>query len=139
MSILAETNLQEKITQQLNEGYVGPELLMILDEVIRAGKFTNPVQQIICARLVESLQYNGDFTTIADYSKRSTPKSVIDTIRELTNEEAFTLAATFKNLLEFRDQFIEFTDKARVVDGTSSMSPKEWLDTFILLPLKKQD
>ena len=114
----------------LNEGLVGIEVLMIINEVCKARKFTNPVQMFMFAKLVMALK-NGSVTTIPELASAvgiETPSSVINAVRQLTDEHVAALADFLANVFSYRDK--EFVWPAHYVDA--SLCASDWIMKYVI-------
>lgn len=115
----------------LVEGLVGVEVLMIIDEVCKARKFTNPVQIFMFAKLVAALK-DDHVTTVPDLASNpsaNTPAKAINAIRSLTNDEAVALAVYLKDVLSYRDK--EYIWPTHCIDR--DLSTEDWITKYVIL------
>lgn len=115
----------------LTEGLVGVEVLMIIDEVCKARKFTNPVQIFMFAKLVAALK-DGHVTTVPDLSSApttNTPAKSINAIRSLTDDETAALADYLKDVFSYRNK--EYIWPTHCVDR--DISTADWIIKYVIL------
>lgn len=101
MSLLNEIIEQSK-WQQLNEGKVSIETLMMLDEVLCAGKITNGAQTFVLSRLLMALK-SGMITKIANFNEVTTPLEIVNTIKTLPSEQLLMLTAKLKAIMQMEN------------------------------------
>jgi hypothetical protein len=96
VSLLKEIDEQSKC--QINEGKVSIETLMILDEVLCAGKITNGAQTFVLSRLLMALK-SGTITRIANFNEVTTPLEIVNTIKTLPHDQLLMLVAKLKAIM----------------------------------------
>lgn len=83
---------------------------MILDEIIRAGKITNPYQSFVLGQLSEFFKNkspNGEMKSLdfqletpIDFESQATSTMVVNAVRSLTPEKAVALAQYLKDCIQ---------------------------------------
>ena len=115
----------------LTEGLVGIEVIMIIDEVKKAGKFTNPVQVFMFAKLVAALK-DGSVTTVPELASSlstETSSTVIKMVKELPSEQVCALAEFLSKIFSYRDK--EFIWPTHCVEP--SLCAADWITKYVIL------
>lgn len=100
---------QSKIEQDLREGRMDPNVVLSLQNVVKAGKITNTFEKICMARLLEFFK-NGNFYRGGTNENNffdpftSTSKELLDTIQHLEAKDAVALATKLLELCYVKDR-----------------------------------
>jgi hypothetical protein len=98
-----------RVTSELTEGRVDPNVVLSLQNVVKAGKITNTFEKICMARLIEFFK-NGSFYRGGTNENNffdpfvSTSKELLDTIQNLDAKDACALAAKLLELCFIKDR-----------------------------------
>lgn len=93
--------------EMLKEGVIPPHVSMTLDQVVEAGKITNPVQTFLLANLI-GLFKNGfleRWPRELQASSTGTQSEVIEAVRSLKDDEVVDLAKWMIAALEVPENF----------------------------------
>jgi hypothetical protein len=94
-----------KLEQNLHEGRVDPNVVLSLQNIVKAGKITNTFEAIVLARLLEFFK-NGNFYQQNNFFDVfvSTSKELLDTLRNLDPKDAQALATKMLELVFIKDK-----------------------------------
>lgn len=93
----------------LKEGRLDPNVMLSLQNVVKAGKITNTFEKICMARLLEFFK-NGNFYRGGTNENNffdpftSTSKELLDTLQHLEAKDAVALAEKLLSLCEIKDR-----------------------------------
>lgn len=112
----------------LNEGKINVNILMMMDEIINAGKITNNAQCIQLASVL-SLLKNGDITTINSFNGAPASGEMITALKTASDADVVGMATYAKAALSVYNggSYASFINP--------SLQPVEWMNYV----LQKQD
>jgi len=110
---------------ELNEGVIPVHITMTLEQVVRDGKITNPVQYFVMGALVEMFKNGGPTRWPRDLNAYSmtTSAELIDSLKSLSEQEHVGMAVWLMNELQRPVHF----ETNPYVCTNPQMNPVEWI------------
>ncbi len=96
--------------KQLAEGRVDPNVLMSIDNIVKAGKITSRTQYINLAKIIMMLRA-GVFFKSANWFETQVPADLVSQVRDFPEDQLVQLAKEFQQKLFIKDQ--DFLNKCQ--------------------------
>ncbi len=110
----------------LSEGVVPVHITMTLEQIVRDGKVTNPVQYFVMGALVEMFKNGGPTRWPRDLNAYSmtTSSELIDQVKSLSEQEHVGMAVWLMNALKGP---VNFETNPYACHANPQMGPLEWM------------
>jgi hypothetical protein len=108
---------------ELKEGIIPPHISMTLDQVVTAGKITNPVQKFMMANLVNMFKNGGPNRWPRELNGSQAGTEVIDAIGTLSDTEQIDLA---KWLLQALQEVADYDNTAQCPYHSPEAKTADW-------------